>query len=185
MNPDAVTTNHSAPHFTQAESRRDEHAHSTGDDSLFKEPISADVPRRAIDRKILESYDAAQERIRNISSRVTRMEAYFETIARDMRRLEDLQKEMAAHLETIVANSAAAANKLAIHTEMEEYQWQVVNQANDTLAKVGAALNEHLQLAGGINTRLDWLERLMWALWGVVGAGAAALIPLVLKGMGA
>ena len=55
MNPDAVTTNHSAPHFTQAESRRDEHAHSTGDDSLFKEPISADVPRRAIDRKILES----------------------------------------------------------------------------------------------------------------------------------
>lgn len=182
MNPDAVTTNHSMPHFG-TEPRMNDRVHESGEDSPFKEPISADVPRRAIDRKILESYDAAQERIRNISSRVTRMEAYFETIARDMRRLEDLQKEMAAHLETMVANSASAANKLAIHTEMEEYQWQVVNQANDTLAKVGAALNEHLQLAGGINTRLDWLERLMWALWGVVGAGAAALIPLVLKGL--
>jgi hypothetical protein len=158
--------------------------HAAESESVFKEPISADLPRRQLDRRILESYDATQERIRNISSRVTRMEAYFETIACDMRRLEDLQKEMAAHLETIVANSSAAANKLAIHTEMEEYQWQVVNQANDTLAKVGAALNEHLQLAGGINTRLDWLERLVWALWGVVGAGAAALIPLVLKGVG-
>jgi hypothetical protein len=61
MNPDAVTTNHSIPHFGLADPRRDEPAHFPGDDSLFKEPISADVPRRAIDRKILESYDAVNE----------------------------------------------------------------------------------------------------------------------------
>jgi hypothetical protein len=158
--------------------------HATESESVFKEPISADLPRRQLDRRILESYDATQERIRNISSRVTRMEAYFETIAKDLRRLEDIQKEMAGHLELIVANSAASTNKLAIHTEMEEYQWTVVNSANETLAKVCAALNEHLQLAGGVNTRLDWLERLTWALWGVVGAGTAALIPWVLKGLG-
>lgn len=152
--------------------------------SAFSEPISADAPRRALDRKILESYDDTQNRIRNISSRVTRMEAYFETITRDLRKLEEIQKEMAAHLETMAANSSAAANKLAIHTEMEEYQWQVVNNANETLAKVGTALNEHLQCAGAITTRLDWLERLIWALWGVVGAAGAMLVPLVLKGLG-
>jgi hypothetical protein len=132
----------------------------------------------------LESHDATQERIRNISSRVTRIEALFDSIAKDIRKIEESQKEMAGYLESTAAGMNASTNKLAIHTEMEEYQWTVVNQANDTLAKVGAALNDHLQCAGAMATRLDWIERLMWALWGVVGAGAAALIPLVLKGVG-
>lgn len=154
------------------------------DESIFKEPISADVPRRQLDRKILESHDATQERIRNISSRVTRMEAIFESVQKDLRRLEEAQKEMLAHLETTASGMSAISHKLAIHTEMEEYQWTVVNQANDTLAKVGAALNDHLRCSEGLTTRLDWLERLLWALWGVIGAAAGVLIPLALKGLG-
>jgi prefoldin subunit 5 len=186
MSKDAVTelSDDLTSSFLSLEKQISERRSKQTGDSPFQEPISADLPRRQLDRKILESHDATQERIRNISSRVTRMEAYFETITRDIRRLEELQKEMTGHLETMAAGMSASTNKLAIHTEMEEYQWTVVNQSNETLAKVGAALNEHLQYAGAINTRLDWLERLMWALWGVIGAGAAALIPLILKGVG-
>lgn len=150
----------------------------------FDQPIAADAPRRQLDRKILESYDATQDRIRNISSRVTRIEALFDSISKDIRKIEELQKEMAGNLEATVAGMHAGTNKLAIHTEMEEYQWTVVNTANATLAQVGAALNDHLQAAGAITTRLDWLERITWALWGVVGAGAFALLPLVMKGLG-
>lgn len=173
---DETAINHD-PHDSRLhESRRNE--------SHFSEPIPADAARRQLDRKILESYDSTQDRIRAISSRVTRMEAYFETMSKDLRKLEELQKEMAGHLETIAANSSASTNKLAIHTQMEEYQWTVVNKANETLEKIGAALNEHLQQSHGLVARIDWLERLMWALWGVMGAGALGLIPLALKGLG-
>jgi chromosome segregation ATPase len=153
-------------------------------ESAFKEPISADLPRRQFDRKLLESHDSTQERIRNISSRVTRIEAIFESVNKDLRRLEEMQKEAVGHLETTAANMREISHKLALHTEMEEYQWTVVNSANDTLVKIGAALNDHLQSAGALNTRIDWIERLLWALWGVVGAMSAAAIPLVMKGLG-
>lgn len=151
--------------------------------SPFNEPISADLPRRQLDRKILESYDATQERIRNISSRVTRMEALFESVHADLRRLEESQKEMAAHLETTAASMAAISHKLAVHTEMEEFQWITVNKANDTLAQVGTALNQHLIHAEQMATRISGIERLIWAMWGIFGACALALIPLVLKGL--
>lgn len=150
-------------------------------ESVFHEPIPADVPRRQLDRKILESYDSTQERIRNISSRVTRIEAIFESVNRDLRRMEETQKDMVAHLETTAANMGAISNKLAVHTEMEEYQWITVNKTNETLTQVGAALSAHLQQAEGFSARMDWMERLLWALWGVVGAISAAAIPLVLK----
>ena len=151
---------------------------------VFSEPIPADAARRQLDRRILESYDATQDRIRAISSRVTRMEAYFETMAKDLRRLEELQKEMAGHLETMASGMTASANKLAVHTEMEEYQWTVVNKAHDLLGQIGESLSTHIQQSHGLVTRIDWMERLMWALWGVLGAGVLGLSPLALKGMG-
>lgn len=162
---------------------REKKGTSAQERSLFHEPISADLPRRQLDRKMLESFDSNQERIRNISSRVTRMEALFEHIAKDINKIEVLQKEMANNLEATVLGMNASTNKLAIHTEMEEFQWELVNKANDTLAKVGAALNDHLQASGSVDTRLNWLERLTWSLWGVVGAAVAMLVPLIFKGL--
>ena len=154
-----------------------------GESSVFKEPISADLPRRQLDRRILESYDSTQDRIRNISSRVTRIEAIFESLNKDMRRLEEAQKDIAASLEATASSMAAIANRFAIHSEMEEYQWVTVNKAQEVLAKIGTELTEHVKESSGIATRVNWLERMLWALWGVIGAGATALIPLTLQGL--
>jgi 1,6-anhydro-N-acetylmuramate kinase len=68
-------------------------------DSVFDEPIDASVPRRQFDRRVMESYDAANERIRAISSRVTRIEATFDAIRQDMKRLEEHQSKMLVHSE--------------------------------------------------------------------------------------
>lgn len=141
----------------------------TADKPAFKEPISADLPRRQLDRKILESYDATQERIRNISSRVTRMEAIFESVKRDLSRLEETQKEMSGHLETTATNMAAISNKLSVHTEMEEYQWQIVNKSNTHLEQLSTAFNDHLTATSCFAARVDWLERILFGLCGAIG----------------
>jgi chromosome segregation ATPase len=133
-------------------------------DSPFDESIPADAARRKLDRKILETYDADHDRIRSISSRLTRIEVVFENLQRDIARLEQRQSEMLGHTEQTASAMSAIANKLNIHTEMEEYQWTVVNKANDTLATVTSALNDHLQTAGVIDTRINWLERLLIAV---------------------
>lgn len=159
-------------------------ATNNASDSVFKEPISADVPRRQFDRKVIESYDSTQERIRNISSRVTRIEAIFESLSKDLRRMEDLQREMSMALETTATTMRNIGSKLSVHSDMEEYQWTLVNKAHETLAQIGVVLNDHLKQAEGLITRINWIERLMWALWGVIGAATAALIPIVLKGIG-
>ncbi|HOX59658.1 MAG TPA: hypothetical protein PLC99_22480 [Verrucomicrobiota bacterium] len=153
-------------------------------ESAFKEPISADLPRRQLDRKILESYDSNQERIRNISSRMMRIETIFDSLNKDLRRLEETHKDMAQHIEATAHTLSTIGNKLAVHAEMEEYQWTLVNQAHETLAQIGVALNQHLQHSEGLIARVRGAERLIWALWGVIGASALALIPLALKGMG-
>lgn len=154
-------------------------------DSAFSEPIPADLPRRQLDRRILESYDATQERIRNISSRVTRIEATFDGVRKDLARVEDAQKDMAANIETTASHMMAISNRFNIHAEMEEYQWQSVNKAHEVLTQIGTGLNEHLKQSENLSTRIDWVERLMWALWGIVGASAATLAILALKGLGA
>ncbi len=140
-------------------------------DSAFNihEPIPADLPRRQFDRKLLESYDADHERIRNISSRQTRIEVVLETVQKDLRRLEEQQGVMLGHFENTASSMQAISNKLTIHTDIEEYQWTVVNKANETLTAVGQALNDHLQCAGAINTRIDWIERLLFLLYGGIG----------------
>lgn len=149
---------------------------------IFDEPISADVPRRQFDRRIMESYDADHERIRTISSRLTRIESVFEQLTKDLSRLEKQQGEMLIHLEQTANSMGAISNKLSVHTEMEEYQWVVVNKANETLNRVGSALNEHLQLAGGINTRIDWIERLLFLLYGGIGTLLTIYLTNLLSG---
>ena len=151
---------------------------------IFVEPIPADVPRRQFDRKLLEAYDADHERIRAMSSRLTRIEVAFENFTKDIGKLDQKQADILAGTEKAADAISLIANKLAIHTEMEEYQWTVVNQANKTLTDVGSALSQHLQESGALNTRISWVEKLLWALWGVVGAAGAMLIPYALKGMG-
>ena len=147
-------------------------------------PISADVSRRQFDRKLMEAYDADHERIRSMSSRLTRIEVAFESFTKDMGRLDQKQADILAGTEKAADSIALIANKLAIHTEMEEYQWSVVNKANNTLAEVGTALSQHLQESGAMNTRISWVEKLLWALWGVVATAGAMLIPYALRGMG-
>lgn len=145
-------------------------------DSVFQEPIPADLPRRQFDRKLLEGYDAAREHIRSISSRMTRIEVISETIQRDLSRLEQRQSEGLTHAEKTADSMAEISHKLRVHTEMEEYQWTVVNKSNDALALVTAALSEHLKEAGAMTTRLDWIERLLLVLYGCGGSIGIALL---------
>lgn len=136
---------------------------------VFSEPISADIPRRQFDRKILESYDADHERVRAISSRLTRIEAVFESFQRDMQRLDKHQADMLVHTEQTASSMAAVANKLAVHCEMEEFQWQTVNKSNANIEALSMAFNEHIASAKCFATRVDWLERILFGLCGALG----------------
>lgn len=154
------------------------------DDHAFAESIPADIPRRQFDRKLLEAYDADHARIRNMSNRQTRIEVVLESVQKDLRRIDETIIQMLTQFEKTAESIQDISKKFAVHTQMEEFQWHTVNKANETLAQIGLALNEHLQSAGNVNAHLAWLEKLMWALWGIVGAAAAMLIPMALKGMG-
>jgi chromosome segregation ATPase len=142
------------------------------DSSVFNEPIPADLPRRQFDRKLLEAYDADHERIRNISSRQTRIEVVLENVQRDIKRLEQQQSEMVTHLDRVASSMSAITNKLSVHTEMEEYQWTQVNKANETITTVGKALENHLKESGILCERVAWIEKLFFlfiTVFGVMG----------------
>jgi hypothetical protein len=156
----------------------------TDHSDAFADPINPEIPRRQFDRKILESYDADHARIRSISNRQTGIEALLTGVQKDLRRLEEQQSCMLVQFEKTAESIGDISKQFAVHTQMEEFQWLTVNKANLTLAEVGASLHEHLESAGRVNTRIDWIEKLMWALWGVVGAAGAMLVPMALKGMG-
>lgn len=64
---------------------------------------------------------------------------------------------------------AAIANKLTVHTEMEEYQWQIVNKSNTHLEQLSTSFNEHLTATSCFATRVDWLERILFGLCGASG----------------
>jgi hypothetical protein len=119
--------------------------------------------RREVDRTLIGSYE----------TRMTRIEVQFDHISRDIGRLERSQVKMLEHSEQTATAMAQIAAKLADHTGAEEHQWKVVNQANKTLSEVGTALNEHLTQAGTINVRMDWIERLVFLLYGGLGTLAA------------
>ncbi len=160
-------------HVTKiAEKHKHEHEH----DPVFSEPIPADLPRRQFDRKLLEGYDADRERVRSMSSRITRIETVFEAIQRDLSKLEQRQSESLAHIEKTAESMSEIAHKLRVHTEMEEYQWVQVNKANDTLEVVTKALSAHIQASGTLEMRVSWLERMLFALYGCAGAIGVALI---------
>jgi len=139
------------------------------DAPVFKEPIPADLPRRQLDRRLMENIDADHRRVREISNRLTRLESLFEQIRNDISRLDQQQRESLGYQEQIATNMAAIANKLSIHTEMEEYQWTVVNQANTHIEQLAKGVNDHLATAGNIYVRVDWLERILFGLCGAAG----------------
>jgi len=152
------------------------------EEPIFKNSIPADVPRRQLDRRLLENIDSDHRRVREISNRLTRLESLFEQIHRDISRLEQQQREMLGFQEQTATNMAAIANKLSIHTEMEEYQWTVVNSANTHLEQLSAAFNEHLALAGKFVVRVDWLERVLFGLCGALGTLLLSWISLRMVG---
>lgn len=143
---------------------------------IFSEPISADLPRRQFDRRLLEAYDADHERIRNISSRQTRIEVVLESVQRDLRKLEQTQTEMAMHLEKVANAMSAISNKLSVHTEMEEYQWTVVNKANGAIELVSATLEKHLKESGILCERIAWIEKLFFTFITVFGLMGLAIL---------
>jgi chromosome segregation ATPase len=144
-------------------------------DSVFDEPIDASVPRRQLDRRILESYDANNERIRAISSRVTRIEATFDAIRKDMQRLEEHQSKMLGHSEQTSATMSAISNRLSVHAEMEEHQWGIVNDSRSTLIELSTVLNKHLQEGAALGARINWIERVLYLFCG----GMATFIGIV------
>ena len=129
------------------------------EDETFLDPLL----RREVDRTLIGSYE----------TRMTRIEVQFDHISRDIGRLEHSQVKMLEHSEQTATAMAKIVAKLADHTTAEEHQWSVVNQANKTLSEVGAALNEHLNQAGTTAVRLDWIERLVFLLYGGLGTLAA------------
>lgn len=155
------------------------------DDPIFKEPIPPEATRRQLDRRLLESIDADHRRVREISNRLTRLESLFENINQNINRLEQQQREALGYQEQTATNMVAISNKLSMHTEMEEYQWTTVNKSAESLELLNRTLQKHLQDAEGATARLLGIEKMAWALWGVIGAVGAALIPMLLKGMGA
>lgn len=144
---------------------------------VFDGPISADMPRRAIDRRLLESIDADHRRSREHSNRLTRLESLYEQIARDLSKLEQQQRESLGWQEQTATSMAAISNKLAIRTELEEYQWTRANEASANIEKLQVSLSSHLQMSEGVSVRIDWLER---SLYGI--GGALASIALMVAG---
>ena len=112
----------------------------------------------------MEGYDDIKNSIRNISGRVTRVEAVFDGIKKDVARVEEMQKEMAANLESTASGMSAISNRFGIHAEMEEYQWTSVNKAHEVLTQIGVTLNEHLKQSEAVIIRVNWIERLIWAM---------------------
>lgn len=155
---------------------------NTEDTPIFKEAISADLPRRQLDRRLLENIDADHRRVREISNRLTRLESLFEQIRNDISRLEQQQRESLSYQEQTATSMSAIANKLSIHTEMEEYQWTVVNKSNTHIEQLSTLFNEHLAAAGNFATRLDWLERILFGLCGALGTMLLSWISLRMVG---
>lgn len=159
MNQDAETEINERP----SRRRRDTES------PIFNEPIPEDAERRQLDRRILESYDATQERIRAISSRQTRIEVVLESVQRDLKRLEEQQSDALVHLEKVASSMSAISNKLSVHTEMEKYQWTIVNDAHAAIKQVGEHLDLHLGDSKVLCERVAWIEKLFFLFVSVFG----------------
>ena len=151
---------------------------------IFKDPIPPEAPRRNLDRRLLESIDADHRRVREMSARLIRVETLFESVRTSIARLDELQREGLGFQEQTATSIAAIANKLSIHTEMEEYQWTTINKLTESVELLNRTLQQHLQESERDATRLSVIEKMIWALWGVIGATVVALIPAIMKGIG-
>lgn len=160
--------------------------------SVFTEPIQATAAQRQLDRRILESYDASLKQAQTIAIRVAKIETHQEAMSRDLQRLEESHKEIAGHLERTAHHMSALANKLAIHTDLEEVQWTEVREATSAITAIGTALNAHLQHAAqveermigiekAVTVRLNWHERFLTFLGGVAFVVTIAVIGLGTK----
>jgi hypothetical protein len=61
---------------------------------------------------------------------------------------------------------SAISNKLSIHSELEEHQWEVVNSSKATLIELSTVLNRHLQEGAAVGARINWIERMLYLLYG-------------------
>lgn len=151
---------------------------------LFDGPIPADLPRRHFDRHLLENMESDHKRIRDMSGRLSRLEVLFEQIKTDINRLENSQREGLGFQEQTASSMAQISNKLAVHTEMEEYQWTVVNESHKHLEELSAALSTHLEAASAINERLNWIERSVFGMYGAIGSSILLLGGWILSKFG-
>jgi len=140
------------------------------DESALPDGLVIGDLRRQFDRRTLENIERDHSKVREMSGRLTRLETLFEQIKTDLGKMEHGQREgLVFHEQT--ANSVSEINsRLTAHTEMEEVQWGVVNRANEHLEQLSASLSHHLETMGVIATRLDWIERLVFGVYGAAGS---------------
>jgi TolA-binding protein len=139
---------------------------------------------RKMDKFLLERVQEENNSNRRNSNRLTQVETDLRQLKNDLQKLERHQETMARCQEDIAMSMSTMTHTLSAHTTAEEGQWSVVNANHKHIEDLSKTVQQHFYDSSSMVTRVDWLERLMWAAWGVIGAAAAALIPLALRGMG-
>lgn len=125
--------------------------------------------RRQMDDRLMSQLDNERDRVTDLNIRLIRVETTFAEIVKDIAKIY-------AHVETLALSIQGIAQRLDTHATMEEHQWSVVNKANEHLIKLDDVLNQHLNCAGAMSTRLDWIERVLIGLCGAVASGVVGFI---------
>jgi DNA anti-recombination protein RmuC len=139
---------------------------------------------RQMDKFLLNQVQKETDSNRRNSNRLTEVETNLHQLKNDLQKLERHQETLARCQEEIAMSMSSMTHNLAAHMTAEENQWVFVNANHKQIEDLSKSVQNHFYEAYSMVTRVDWLERLMWAAWGVIGAAAATLIPLALRGMG-
>lgn len=139
---------------------------------------------RTMDQFLLERVQEENNSNRRNSNRLTQVETDLRQLKNDLQKLERHQETMARCQEDIATSMSAITSNLAHHTAAEEQQWGAVNANHKYIDELARTVQQHFYDVAALGPRIDWVERLLWAAWGVIGAAAATLIPLALRGMG-
>ena len=139
---------------------------------------------RQMDNFLLNQVQKETDSNRRNSNRLTEVETNLHQVKNDLQKLERHHETLARCQEDIAMSMASMTHTLAAHTTAEENQWMVVNANHKHIDELSKTVQQHFYDSSSMVTRVDWLERLMWAAWGVIGAAAATLIPLALRGIG-
>ena len=137
---------------------------------VLPEGLQIEDLRRQFDRVTVENIKRDHDKVREISGRLTRNETLLEGIRIDLGKLERGQREWIGSHEQLASSMAELTQRFAVHAEMEERQWEVVNQSRDHLKELSVALSHHLEASGAMSTRLDWIERLVFGVYGMAGS---------------